>query len=159
MNMRNGERRDLVRCREQEGAECDERCSRPIGRDATPRKSLLDGYQPGYEGHPREAHDPKAKSDAIKASNSPHTSAVLGPHLQRAGPAITPRAEQQAEGTSALPETYVLERRQFVDRRHDERGARDDTTGLVQARPSPVIPVTAIPIANARAPAAAHMIR
>ena len=75
---------------------------------------------------------PNAKSASHErpaTADAPGT--VLGAHPQRARPAVAPRAEEEAERAAALPEADVLQRRQLVDGRDDERGACRPSTGAV----------------------------
>ena len=93
---------------------------------------------------------PSANSDAISAQQQPtHQAPCRAPISQRAGPAVAPGAEQEAERAAALPEADVLERRQLVDGRDDERRPGD---------PAPR-PIPREHVAGERLPATANATR
>ena len=75
---------------------------------------------------------PSAKSDAISAQQQPtHQAPFLAPI--RSAPAGPSRQEpsRKPSGLRHLPEADVLQRRQLVDRRDEERRARDPAAGAV----------------------------
>ena len=75
---------------------------------------------------------PSANSEAISAQQQPtHQAPCRGAHPQRAGAAVAPGAEQEAERAAALAEADVLERRELVDRRDEQRRAGDPAARAV----------------------------
>ena len=69
---------------------------------------------------------PSANRDAISAQQQPtHQAPFFAPIRSAPGPAAAPGAEQEAERAAAFPEADVLERRQLIDGRDEERRAGD----------------------------------
>ena len=129
----NRERRDARRARRARARRA--RAGPPPSRRSPTRRhgtSLLDRDQPGDDGHPGDAHDAQREERRHQrpaAADAP--GAVPRAHPQRARPAVAPRAEQEAERAAALAEADVLERRQLVDGRDEERRAGDPAAGAV----------------------------
>src|SRR5918994_6890243 len=95
-----------------------------VGADPAPRDGLLQGDEPGDDGHPHDAHDPqreKRRHEGPTTADAP--GAVLRSHSERAREAVAPGAEQRAEWAAALAEADILERRELVSRRDDECAA------------------------------------
>src|SRR3954469_8969118 len=124
-------RHDIGRGEQQE-AEREEDPGRAVGRDPAPRQHLLDRDDRRHDRHPRDAHDAQREErrhERPAAADAPR--AVPGAHLQRAGRAAAPRAEEGPERAAALPEAHVLQRRQLVGRRHQQRRPGDPPPGAV----------------------------
>src|SRR5262249_39934062 len=84
-------------------------------RYTTPRKQLLEGDQRGDERHPRDAHHAQREQGSHErpaAADAP--GGVPSPHRERPWVAVTPCAEQEPNGTAALPQTYVLQRCELI---------------------------------------------
>ena len=81
---------------------------------------------------------PSAKSEAMSAQQQPTHHAPCAAPI-RSAPAVpaTPRAEEEAERAAALAEARLLERRQLVDRRDDERRSRHPAAGAIPVENAP----------------------
>ena len=121
-----------VRRRDQQNTEDEQEGGRSVGHNTSPRKSLLRRDQGGDECHPGDAHDTEGEQGCHqRPATADAPRAVPGAHLQRAGQAAAPGAEQEAERAAALGQTNVLERGELVDGREQERAARKPPTSVI----------------------------